>query len=267
MRLLVITLLVAQAGCVELGVVGDGTSISIGRPGHGGHIIDGVRLPDRGEGFFTRDVWRTRGNRYGTEELIDLLTGVSRRMAGRFRERLVIADLSARGGGDVRTWHRSHQSGRDVDLLYYMRDRDGKPIEPDAMHVFDDAGVAKDGSGITVDVPRTWVLVRTLITAREAPVQYVFMYGPIAAKLLEHAKSLGEPEALLARAHKALRQPGDSARHDDHMHVRVYCSPADKTYGCVDIGPMDLMLERAAEPAMAERGPRGVFCAGNPALH
>jgi penicillin-insensitive murein endopeptidase len=249
-RLLGITLLLAvsaHAGCAELGVVGDGTSISVGRPGHGGHIIDGVRLPDRGEGFFTRDVWKTRGNRYGTDELVDLLTGVARRMATRSKQRLVVADLSAHGGGDVRTWHRSHQSGRDVDLLYYMRDRDGKPMEPDAMHVFDATGRAKDGSGITVDVPRTWQLVREVLTAPEAPVQYVFMYAPIASLLIEHARSIGEPEPVVAKARKALRQPGDSARHDDHLHVRVYCAQADKPFGCVDIGPMDLMAEREAE--------------------
>ena len=29
----------------------------------------------------------------------------------------------------------------------------------------------------------------------------------------------GEPEALVSLARKALRQPGDSARHDDHLVV------------------------------------------------
>jgi len=263
-RLLAITLLLGlstQSGCAELGVVSDGTSISVGRPGRGGHLIDGVRLPDRGEGFFTRDVWKTRGNRYGTDELVDLLTGVARRMSIRVKQRLVVADLSAHGGGDVRTWHRSHQSGRDVDLLYYMRDRDGKPMEPDAMHVFDGAGTAKDGSGIKVDVPRTWLLVRDLLTAPEAPVQYVFMYAPIAKLLLDQARSIGEPEALLAKANRALRQPGDSARHDDHMHVRVYCSQADAAYGCVDIGPMDLLAERQTE-LVATGGPLPTLDAG-----
>ena len=33
------------------------------------------------------------------------------------------------------------------------------------------------------------------------------------------------------------------------MHVRVYCSAADRAYGCVDIGPMELLAEREAEPS------------------
>jgi hypothetical protein len=75
------------------------------------------------------------------------------------------------------------------------------------------------------------------------------LYEPLCKLLLDHAKQAGEPAELVAKARKALRQPGDSARHDDHMHVRVYCSPEDRPYGCVDIGPMDLLAEREAEDA------------------
>jgi penicillin-insensitive murein DD-endopeptidase len=237
------------AGCAELGVISDGTSISVGKPNRG-HLVDGVRLPDRGDGFVTREVWRTRGNRFGTDELVDLLTAVGRRMESHARDaRLVVADLSGRGGGERLAFHRSHQSGRDVDLLFYTRDAAGKPIEPEAMQRFNAAGHAADGSGITLDVPRTWLLVKELLTAPEAVVQWVFVYEPIAKRLIEHAERTGEPEALLARARKALRQPSAVARHDDHMHVRVYCSAADRAYGCVDIGPMELLAEREAEPS------------------
>lgn len=242
--------MLALAGCAELGVVSDGTSISVGKPSHG-YLIEGARLPDKGVGFVSREVWLQRDNRYGTDELIDLVTGVARRMRGHIKDvKIVVADLSSKGGGAgpmSSQFHRSHQSGRDADLLPYMRDADGKPFEPDAMHVFDAKGKAKDGSGITLDVPRTWQLVKELIDAPEAPVQYIFMYEPLCQMLLEHGKQIGESDALLAKARMALRQPGDSARHDDHMHVRVYCSEADRAYGCVDMGPMELLAERQAE--------------------
>ena len=143
-------------------MVSDGTSISVGKPNNG-YLIDGARLPDHGEGFTTRDVWIARNNRYGTDEVIDLVTSVARRMHAKIKDvKIVIADLSARGGGGQFEFHRSHQSGRDVDFLYYMRDAQGKPFEADAMHVFDASGRAKDGSGITMDVPRTWLLVKEL---------------------------------------------------------------------------------------------------------
>ncbi|HEU4734370.1 MAG TPA: penicillin-insensitive murein endopeptidase [Kofleriaceae bacterium] len=247
MRWLVLVSLLA--GCAELGVVGDTTTISVGKPSRG-YLIDGVRLPDRGDGFVTREAWRLRDNRYGTDELIGLVTAVARRMQAQVPDvKLVVADLSGKGGGERYAFHRSHQSGRDVDLLYYMRDATGQPFEPDAMHVFNAAARAVDGSGLTVDVPRTWMLVKELITAPEAPVQFVFMYEPIARRLIEYAQQIGEPEAVLARARKTLKQPGDSARHDDHMHVRVYCSPADRVYGCIDIGPLELLAEHEADPS------------------
>lgn len=252
-RSLCALLLVVVAGCAELGLVTDGTSISVGKPSNG-HLVDAKRLANSGEGYKTQAIWRERGNRYGTDELLDLITGVGRRMARQFSDvKLVVADLSSNRGGAAKAWHRSHQSGRDVDLVYYMRGRDGKPWEADSMRVFGPDAKARDGSGISVDIPRTWLLVKAIVTSPEARVQWVFMFEPIAAKLIEHATRIGEPAALIARVRKTLKQPNDSARHDDHLHVRVYCSDKDKQFGCVDIGPMELYAERAAEDAA--RGP------------
>ncbi|HLL24531.1 MAG TPA: penicillin-insensitive murein endopeptidase [Kofleriaceae bacterium] len=250
---LLASLLASGGGCAELGVVSDGTSISVGRPSRG-RVLDGARMPDTGEGFVTRETWRTRGNRFGTDELVDLLTGVARRSLPKNDGiRLVVADLSSSGGGAALKWHRSHQNGRDVDLLYYVKDKDGKAVENDAMHVFRADLTAADGSGMTVDIPRLWNLVRELLTAPEAPVQWVFMYQPIANALVEHAIQLGEPEVLIERARKACKQPGDSAPHHDHIHVRVYCAPSDRAFGCVDIGPMELLAEREGELAAEGR--------------
>ena len=248
-RSLCAALLILSSGCFELGLVTDGTSVSMGKPSNG-YLVDAKRLPDSGEGFKTQAIWKARGNRYGTDELLDLITGVGRRMARQVSDvKLVVADLSSQGGGAAKAWHHSHQSGRDADLVYYMRGPDGKPWEADAMHVFGPDGKAKDGTGISVDIPRTWLLVKALVTAPEARVQWVFMFEPIAAKLVEHATQIGEPEALIARARMTLKQPGDSARHDDHLHVRVYCSDRDKPFGCVDIGPMEIYAEREVEDA------------------
>jgi penicillin-insensitive murein endopeptidase len=244
------------AGCAELGVVSDGTSVSLGKPSNG-QIVDGVKLPNQGDGYFTRDRWRLRNNRYGIEELVRLIKSVASRVqAASHGPRLVVADLSGRGGGPVHTWHRSHQSGRDVDLVYFMLDKDGKPFEAEAMYELLPDGTAKDGSGMRIDIPRTWRLVRELLTAHEATVQFVFMYAPIAEMLAEHAEKRGEPAALILRARKAMKQPGDSAPHNDHMHVRIFCPKADRAFGCQDFGPLDLWFEREAEIAAMEAASR-----------
>jgi penicillin-insensitive murein endopeptidase len=247
--------LILLVGCAELGVAGDNGSISFGKPS-GGKLIDGARIPDHGPGFTTADVWRTRGNRYGTDELVELITGVALRMSMHVHDaQLVVADMSGRHGGDGgAAFHRSHQSGRDCDLVYYTRDARGKAVTPDSMRVFDGEGVAKDGSGVTIDFTRQWQLVREILTAPEANVQWLFMYEPIAEKVLAKGKELGASDELLARARATLRQPGDSARHDDHMHVRVYCSAGDRELGCVDIGPME-RLDRGGLVVRAELPP------------
>lgn len=228
-------------------MVPDGTTVSLGQSNRG-MLLDARRLPDRGRGFVARPLWIERGYRFGTDELISLITGVAGRMSTKANVRLVVADLSAKAGGNTASrFHRSHQSGRDVDLLFYTRDADGRPLEADAMRVFDANGRATDGSGITIDIPRTWQLVKQLVTAPEAPVQFIFMYEPIAVRLLERAAKIGESPLVIARARMALYQPGRRAPHDDHMHVRVYCSDTDRRYGCVDTGPMELLIARNAD--------------------
>jgi len=117
------------------------------------------------------------------------------------------------------------------------------------MHAFDWRGRTRDGSHLVFDVPRTWMLVKELVDAPEATVQFIFIYEPLAQLLIDHAKQIGEPQDLIVRARRAMRQPGDSARHDDHMHVRIYCSNEDRDYGCVDMGPMELLAEREAKHA------------------
>lgn len=248
MRVAVLLLaLAASAGCVELGVVTDGSSISYGRTNRG-VLIDGVKLPDSGVGFTTREQWALRGNRYGTDELVALLKGVSKRMKKKVKDvRLVIADLSGDAGGAKKQFHASHQSGRDVDILYYMRGPDGQPFEADAMHVFDRRGRAVDGSGITIDIPRMWLVVKELLTAREAYVQYIFMYRPFTEKLIDYAQRHNEDPKLIRRAMWALKQPGDSAPHNDHFHVRVYCAETDRQFGCQDMGPLEMLADREAE--------------------
>ena len=41
-----------------------------------------------------------------------------------------------------------------------------------------------------------------------------------------------------------LAQPGDSAPHDDHFHVRVACTPAERVLGCQDGGPLWPWLDK-----------------------
>jgi penicillin-insensitive murein DD-endopeptidase len=229
----------ASVGCARLGVTSDGSSVSGGQPNRG-WLLDGRRIADEGDGFVTHEQWRSRGLRFGTDELLDLLIHVARTIAPLTAPiRLGIADLSRLGGGPADPYHRSHQSGRDVDLLLYLIDETGRPYESSMMRALGDDGVAADGSKHRLDVPRTWQLIRALISAPERNVQYLFLYEPLSLLLLDHARSIDEPPWLVDLARIALLEPS-GAPHNDHLHVRVFCSPHDVEGDCREFGNMQL---------------------------
>lgn len=238
MRSLTLAAAVALSGCATLGVVDDGTTISWGQA-NGGGITSPARLPDEGDGYRVPSTWRDRGLRYGTDELIDTIIAAGRKVEAEWPgSRVTVADLSPERGG-ASQWHRSHQSGRDVDIVFFVTDAAGRPVDPDDMRHFD-----KDGESIddgdkaheVFDTARNWSFVRALLEVTTAEVQRIFIFDPLKEMLLDHARALGEPAALIERASHVLGQPGDSARHDDHMHVRVLCAPTDHPYGCRDYG-------------------------------
>jgi len=217
------------AGCAELGVVGDGTTLSWGPPNEG-VLVDGAQLPLEGDGYWVPPRWAERGTQWGTDELIDTVVYTGRALAAAHPgSRLVVGDLSIRGGGES-AHHRSHQTGRDVDLVLMAIDAAGQPVELTEMRHFDATGKALGpGEPLRFDAARSWTIVRALIEAPGPGIANIFLYAPLRDLVLDHAREAGEPEALIALAGDVLAQPGDSAPHDDHMHVRVFCSPSDVT--------------------------------------
>lgn len=233
----------ALPACAQLGVTSDGTSVSGGKP-NGGWLLDGRRLADQGEGFVSPPIWRNRGLRFATDEMIALLTGAARDItATNAPIRLAVADMSHDGGGPAYAHHRSHQNGRDADLLLYMLDERGRPYQSDAMIPLDDDGLATDGTGHRLDVPRTWQLVRALVASPERNVQHLFLNETLIQILLDHARAIDEPPWLLDLARQALLEP-TGAPHPDHLHVRVFCAPGDLDIGCREIGNLNLLDKR-----------------------
>jgi penicillin-insensitive murein endopeptidase len=196
--------------------------------------------------------WRPRNSNFGTDELVGLVVrstrAVERSLPGGVA---AVGDLSRRGGG-ASVEHRSHQSGRDVDVFYYATDQAGHAMRPgEAMLRFNAEGravrwspprgqkpPARSVPPWRFDVARNWALIRALITDPGAEVQWIFIQRGLAARVMGEAARLGEDPALLARAAFILREPSDSEPHDDHMHVRIYCDASDRARGCVDRGPV-----------------------------
>jgi penicillin-insensitive murein endopeptidase len=152
---------------------------------------------------------------------------------------LYVGDLSAKTGGKIPN-HASHRTGRDVDLLYFVTNLHGIPVNsPGFIGIGDDglALVPTDARFVRFDETREWQLVRSLLTNPQIEVLWMFVSRDVEAMLITHARSLGEPNELVWRAEQVLHQPRDSAAHDDHMHLRIACTESELLDGCEGGGP------------------------------
>ncbi len=195
--------------------------------------------------------WRSRNHRFTTAAVARWLTEVfmevNRTLPG---STAYLGDLSSRNGGGT-AMHRSHASGRDIDIFYFASDGDGRSLHglPAMLHFASDGrasrwSVCKPGRVVKVPVPdarfdvrRNWALVRAMLDNPVVEVQWIFIHRNLAGLLLDEAEREGTPAATVNKARAILHQPTDSQPHDDHMHVRVFCDPTDRGLGCVDKGP------------------------------
>lgn len=211
-------------------------TVSYGTTSDGG-LVGGARLPFETDVHYVLPEHRQRDTHYGTEEIIDVILHAGRVYSDRNPgERIAIGNLSVRDGGDIR-WSRSHNSGRDVDIAFPFVDADGAPVAPETLIYVSRTGLARDGSGWQMDFRRAWDIVDGLMSAPSGAVQWVFVYAPLRARILEAGEAAGAAPERLAMAAEVMHQPGDSAPHNDHFHVRLFCSRDDVLEGCTDVGP------------------------------
>jgi murein endopeptidase len=150
---------------------------------------------------------------YGTQETIGYLTRAIDTVNHQFPDtpKMLIGHLSAKRGGKLRS-HKSHQSGRDVDLSFYY-----KPNTKSRWYSRAHAG--------NLDVKRTWAFVRSLVT--ETDVMFIFINTSLQRLLKRHALAIGEdPEWLdnIFQYDSKSTWPiiRHSPGHDTHIHVRFY---------------------------------------------
>lgn len=178
------------------------------------------------------------GHHFGTWELVQLVERAAYRVHQRHPgAKLSVAELSAEGGGNI-GGHASHESGRDVDLGFYMLDGAGRPYDAFAFADFDAQGRGMGPNvGLRFDDERNWALVEKLVADGDARVQYIFVASHLRDRLLAQARVARAPKAVQHRAAQVLIHPPGNHAHANHFHVRIYCAPADRP-ACKDQGPI-----------------------------
>jgi len=207
-------------------------SVSVGQA-NAGSLVRGRALAASGPGYRFVRARRENVARFGTDELVAAISRAAKRVAIQAPgATLHVGDLSVEGGGPARG-HESHQAGRDVDLLFYVLDEEDEIVRPRAAH-FDAAGRA-DG-GLVFDRRRNWLVLRSFLEEENTRLQRVLVSEGLRSLLLEQARQVGEPGWLIERAGEAMCDSWSP--HDNHFHVRFYCTAEDYHHGCRDEHPL-----------------------------
>jgi murein endopeptidase len=200
---------------------------SYGRPDHG-RLRYGAQMPSNRRLYLVRRPDFAWGSSHTVLHLQIALAKFRRHSS--YRGPLVVSDMSQLGGGRYGP-HRSHQSGRDVDLWLPLRApaRAASPLPAAAAHPLagiDFASLAAARAS-EVDWAASWDAVKALI--RTGEVQYIFLSQSRQRSLLRAALNDGFARADLADVLQlAARAPDAIVRHarnhDKHMHVRFRCA-------------------------------------------
>jgi penicillin-insensitive murein endopeptidase len=202
-------------------------SLSVGHP-NAGHQVRAKRLR-KSPHLTIRPSSASRS--YGHPALVLMLKRSARDVASAAPGSvLFVGDLSAERGGPI-SGHRSHQSGRDADLGFYVKDAKGRPVATTRFIAFDGEGKATDGSGFVFDDHRNWLLLQSWARDRRAGLSHVFISSPLKLRLLRFARSNKRFHPYIERAQALLKQPEHGEPHDDHFHVRIAC-PSDQSEIC-----------------------------------
>ncbi len=178
-------------------------SVSIGFT-DSGRLINAEPFPATGGPWVVVDPPKT----YATHETIDFLTSVFRAVDKQFPggPPARVNHISAKEGGWIRP-HRSHQSGRDVDIGFYYKEMPGARVRDRSRYM---------------DLARNWAMIRDIVATTD--VQMILVDRAIQRTLYNYALSLGEDRAWLDTLfHAGAASLIKHARHHrDHFHVRFY---------------------------------------------
>ncbi len=220
-----------------------------------GYLINGTPLPLPGPDYDVLPIQYTRDISYGTEEVIALILHAASQVAEQFPGAvLYLGNLGRQEGGDI-PYSISHNAGRDFDLAYFATDPLGWHSPPPDFVTFNRSLRSKEFNGFyRFDVPRNAALMVALVTHPDIHVQYIFIARHLQRAIMDHLKAEADEDETITTARERLLQvmyePRGSAPHDDHAHVRLFCSDRDLCGGCVDVGRRHPWLS-PAESVMA----------------
>jgi LysM repeat protein len=194
---------------------GSRRAVSIGSPNRG-KILHAVQIHSKTGSHVVRTPDQAWATSHTQESLQRAFAGFRQR--SRYRHELVVQAISLRNGGRFRP-HKSHQSGRDVDIRLPVASGVSASTIPE--------------SASQVDWTATWHLIEAMLATGE--VEYIFLDYRRQRALSRAALRLGVPRSRVAallqwpsRSSKTEAFVRHSPGHTSHLHVRFRCSSDEK---------------------------------------
>lgn len=174
------------------------------------------------KGFGYAFIHAGRQTNWGTKPLVDGLRNIAAYMrgTGKAETDLAVGDISSANGGQL-GGHASHQTGRDVDIGFYMTDAaSGKAAETLNFVRFtggrDGLTGNNNGRPVRFDAERNWMLVQAILANPDPAFKPTHIF--IADHLKRAVLAAGANSPDRGRAAALMTYwPG----HDNHLHLRV----------------------------------------------
>lgn len=194
------------------------TAVAVGRPDRG-RLVNGMQFPENDAIYTVRNpshAWAS------SQTIIQLQRALADfRTTSGFKREIVVADISRHGGGRFPP-HRSHRTGRDVDIQLPLA-----------------LGVARGTvpwRAAEVDWGVAWRLVESLV--RTGEVRYIFLARSRQRLLRDAAQRAGATADGIDRIVQFPRRAQaavvrHSSGHAKHIHVRFRCAAWETS--CVEL--------------------------------
>jgi penicillin-insensitive murein endopeptidase len=243
-------------------------STSIGLPAEG-RLKGAVAFPKQAPGVRLNPRRLNPESYYATVETVQAILKAAAVVQGELSSppgcELTVNDLGFAEGGPI-SHHGSHQAGRDLDVLFYLLDLEGNPRPAKGVPLntkgrgtdYDDLADPSDDVPVKLDVRRTWRFLQALAEDEQSLIQRIFVAEHIRTLLMDHATKIRAPRAARELVGHLTCQPGTP--HDDHLHLRFFCSPDDLGLGCRDMPPIypwhrQRLAELGLEPVIGRPSP------------
>lgn len=222
-----------------------------GDPFHG-WLTDGEPFPEGPYHRLQRHVEKSR-TYFGTAELVDGLLRAAAAVAAKHPggKPLTVGNLSRRNGGNIEESH-THNSGRDVDLLFFMAELDGTSTRTRNHRFGPDGKSRRSPKRYRIDTNANWALMEAMMNDQAMALQWLILEPHLEQLFLAHAKEQGIEGEQLRRYADAMTLPPYAGPHENHLHVRIQCSPAHWEDRCQPTGPVWPWNERLYPLVVAE---------------